>query len=217
MPIHTIFFDVGETLVDETRMWGAWADWLGVTRLTFFAALGAVIARGEHHRRVFELVRPGLDVDREAATMRAAGAYASFTREDFYPDALPCLRALRAAGYRVGLAGNQPADAEAQLRAMDLPVDYVASSAGWGVAKPSPEFFARVATLAGCPPGEIAYVGDRVDNDVVPAAAAGMRAVWIRRGPWGMLHEDRDHAAALEVRSLDELVERIDEAWPGVR
>ena len=46
MPIHTVFFDVGETLLDETRIWGAWADWLGVTRLTFFAALGAVIARG---------------------------------------------------------------------------------------------------------------------------------------------------------------------------
>ncbi|MGH2418804.1 MAG: HAD hydrolase-like protein, partial [Candidatus Limnocylindria bacterium] len=58
-----------------------------------------------------------------------------------------------------------------------------------------------------------AYIGDRVDNDVVPSAAAGMRAVWIRRGPWGFLHEDREGAAHLVVRSLDELVERIGEAW----
>jgi hypothetical protein len=40
-----------------------------------------------------------------------------------------------------------------------------------------------------------------------------MRAVWIRRGPWGLLHEDRGGVADLVVRSLDELVERIDEAW----
>lgn len=60
--IRAVVFDVGETLVDETRQWGAWADWLGVTRLTFFAALGAVIARGEHHRRVFDLVAPGVDI-----------------------------------------------------------------------------------------------------------------------------------------------------------
>jgi hypothetical protein len=40
-----------------------------------------------------------------------------------------------------------------------------------------------------------------------------MRAVWIRRGPWGFLHEDAEETANLEVRSLDELVERIDEAW----
>jgi HAD superfamily hydrolase (TIGR01549 family) len=206
MTIHTIFFDVGETLVDETRMWRAWADWLGVTQLTFFAALGAVIARGEHHRRVFEVVRPGLDVDREAAAMRSAGAYAGLAREDFYPDAIPCLRALRAAGYRVGLAGNQPVDTEAQLRRLDLPIDYVASSASWGIEKPSPEFFARVAALAGCPPGEIAYVGDRVDNDVVPAANAGMLAVFLRRGPWGYLHAALPSSARAHLR-LDSLAE----------
>ncbi len=44
MTIRLVVFDVGETLVDESRMWGEWADWLGVTRLAFFAALGAVIA-----------------------------------------------------------------------------------------------------------------------------------------------------------------------------
>jgi hypothetical protein len=52
--IQALFFDIGETLVDETRQWGEWADWLGVTRLTFFAALGATIERGDHHRHVFD-------------------------------------------------------------------------------------------------------------------------------------------------------------------
>jgi FMN phosphatase YigB (HAD superfamily) len=85
-----------------------------------------------------------------------------------------------------------------------------------GVAKPEPAFFARTLELIGGPPAaQVAYVGDRVDNDVRPSAAAGMRAVWIRRGPWGFLHEDRDRVANLEVRSLDELVERIAEAWEG--
>jgi FMN phosphatase YigB (HAD superfamily) len=206
LPIHTIFFDVGETLVDETRMWAAWADWLGLTRLTFFGALGGVIACGQHHRHVFEIVRPGLDVGREQAAMRAAGIHTGIAREDFYPDAVPCLAALRAAGYRIGLAGNQPADAEAQLRALHLPVDFVASSATWGVEKPSPAFFARVAALAGAPPAEIAYVGDRVDNDVVPAADAGMLAVFVRRGPWGYLHASLPEAARAYIR-IDSLAE----------
>ncbi len=30
MAIRAVFFDVGETLVDETRAWGSWADWLGL-------------------------------------------------------------------------------------------------------------------------------------------------------------------------------------------
>ena len=59
--ITTVVFDVGETLVDETRHWGEWADWMGVPRLTFFAVLGAVIDRGLPHRQVFELLQPGLD------------------------------------------------------------------------------------------------------------------------------------------------------------
>lgn len=206
MTIQAVFFDVGETLIDETRQWGTWADWLGITRLTFFAALGAVIERGEQHRRVFEIVRPGLDLAREQAARAAAGLDERIELADFYPDALPCLRALRARGYRIGLAGNQPAAAEAQLRALGLPVDVVASSAGWGVEKPAPEFFARVVAAAGVPAPSIAYVGDRLDNDVLPAATAGMVAVFLRRGPWGYLHAARPEAARAAIR-LDSLVQ----------
>ena len=59
--IRWIVFDVGETLIDESRMWHEWADILEVPRFTFSAALGAVIARGEDHRRVFDVVAPGVD------------------------------------------------------------------------------------------------------------------------------------------------------------
>jgi FMN phosphatase YigB (HAD superfamily) len=93
----------------------------------------------------------------------------------------------------------------------------MAMSEALGVAKPEPAFFDRVLELLGSPsPADVAYVGDRIDNDVLPAAAAGMRAVWIRRGPWGYLQRDEVGTAILEVRSLDELVERIDEAWPAI-
>ena len=69
--------------------------------------------------------------------------------------------------------------------------------------KPAPELFERVVDLAGVPAAKIAYVGDRVDNDVAPAIAAGMTGVHIRRGPWGCLQEAP--AGAIRIRSLDEL------------
>ena len=50
-----VCLDVGETLIDETRIWSIWADELGVPRLTLMAALGAVIARGGEHRDVFPI------------------------------------------------------------------------------------------------------------------------------------------------------------------
>ena len=46
---------MGETIIDETRVWSIWADMLGIPRLTFLAGFGAVLARGGEHRDVFEL------------------------------------------------------------------------------------------------------------------------------------------------------------------
>lgn len=201
--VRVVWFDVGETLVDETRAWGAWADALGVPRLTLFALLGAVIARGGHHREVFEIVAPGLDVD---ATGRRL-AIPTVERQDFYPDAFGCLRDLRTRGVRVGVCGNQPHEVEAALRSMAVPLDFLGSSAGWGVAKPSPAFFHRVIAESGVAPHEIAYVGDRLDNDVLPAIEAGIVGVLLRRGPWGHLHARGPEAsrAHLVLESLSEL------------
>jgi HAD superfamily hydrolase (TIGR01549 family) len=207
MPITTVVFDVGETLVDETRHWGEWADWMGVPRLTFFAAFGVIVERRLPHRQVFDLVRPGYDLAAEQARREAAGWRYSLERADFYPDAFPCLTDLRSLGYRVGISGNQPEAAEASLRAVGIAADFIASSTGWGVEKPSPAFFDRVVEAAARPAAEIAYVGDRLDNDVLPAKAAGMTAVFIRRGPWGVVHAGWPQAAQADVRleSLSEL------------
>jgi len=132
--------------------------------------------------------------------------------EDLYPDAVPCLRARKQRGLWIGLAGNQPEWAEACLGALGLGVDAIASSARWGVEKPSPEFFARVVDEAGVEPSRIAYVGDRLDNDVLPAADAGMVAVFLQRGPWGHAHARRPEVARahLHLHGLDELPEALD-------
>jgi HAD superfamily hydrolase (TIGR01549 family) len=205
--IRMVCFDVGETLIDETRHWGEWADWMGVPRLTFFAAFGMVIAQGRHHRDVFELLRPGFDHDSERAKRIAQGWRYRFEPEDFYPDAVPCLSALREQGYRIGIAGNQWKECESEFRRHGIAIDLLASSESWGVEKPSSAFFARLIAEAGLPPGVIAYVGDRADNDIVPVINAGMKAIFIRRGPWGIAHAKSRAAAMAHARidSLDEL------------
>jgi FMN phosphatase YigB (HAD superfamily) len=100
----------------------------------------------------------------------------------------------------VGVVGNTPESFEELI--LEL-VDFAGSSERWGVEKPAPEFFERIVAEAGCEPGEVAYVGDRVDNDVRPALRAGMVAVHLRRGPWGYLHEPPPEA--LRARSLSEV------------
>jgi HAD superfamily hydrolase (TIGR01509 family) len=187
MAIEVVVFDVGETLVDETGMWQRAAHVAGVPAFTLMGVVGGLAARGEHHDEAWQI----LGVEHPASMWEP---------NEWYPDARPCLDRLRAAGYRVGASGNTPAFVEDHLRAH---VDFVGSSATWGVHKPEPGFFARLVDVAGTLPEKIAYVGDRVDNDVAPALAAGMVAVHIRRGPWGHLHQPS--AAAIRIRSLDEL------------
>jgi HAD superfamily hydrolase (TIGR01549 family) len=209
--IEAVVFDVGETLVDETRAWSGWADRIGVSRLTFMAALGAVLARGGTHRDVFELFRPGYDLDGEWRRLRDTGEYEFVTLEDLYPDAIECLQALRDDGYRIGVAANQPpATAEAMAR-LPVNLDLIGMSDTWGLHKPDPAFFERIARELDLPARAIAYVGDRIDNDVHPAHAAGMVAIFVRRGPWAWVNIARGEPAEadLVVESLAELPLRL--------
>lgn len=204
-------FDVGETLVDETRIFERWADRLGVSRLAFAATIGGVISMGRPMMDAFRLVRPDFDLDAEVAAWRAAepdSLHERFDADDLYPDVRRGLAALRAAGLRVVIAGNQPVEAGPALAAMDLPVDAIATSAEWGVTKPDPEFFRRVEELAGHPAEDILYVGDRLDNDVLAPKKVGMRTALLRRGPFGYLHSERPEAAQADalVDDLDQLV-----------
>jgi len=182
-----VVFDVGETLVDETRAWERVADACRVPRFTLMALVGAAIERGESHHRAFEL-------------LGVSKPFGAFQAGDFYPDALPCLGALRERGLVVGAVGNMQESNEDVVRDY---LDFVGSSERWGVEKPAPEFFERVVVETGRPAEEIAYVGDRVDNDVLPAKQAGMVAVHIRRGPWGVLHDASE--ADMRIDSLAQL------------
>ena len=174
--IEAVVFDFGETLYDETNAWSAVADTAGVPRLTFMATLGGLIATGRSHREIFDVFaapepRQWLPLD----------------ADDLYPDALPCILALRARGLRLGIAANQPDRAAEIGHVLGVDLDLLATSAAWGLEKPSAAFFARIASELALPTAAIAYVGDRVDNDIRPAAAAGMCSVFVRRGPWAWI------------------------------
>jgi FMN phosphatase YigB (HAD superfamily) len=189
---------VGETLVDEERFWREVARAVGVGPHVVWAALGKTIERGEEH---WELWRH-LGIDRPPAWDALV-----YSLDDLYPDALACLERTRASGIVVGLAGNQNARLEAWARAAELPVDVVTGSASLGVRKPDRAFFRALVELAAVEPQEVAYVGDRADNDVTPALEAGLVAVHLRRGPWGRLQPTP--SGAIVVESLDELPDAL--------
>ena len=196
MALKAVVFDVGETLVDEERWWRRLAEREGLQPHVVWAALGVTIARGEEHTALWG----HLGIEEPPRWWQEI----PYALEDLYPDALDCLERVRALGLRVGVVGNQSEALEAWARESALPADVISSSASLGVRKPAPAFFDKVVDLMGCSAAEVAYVGDRVDNDVLPAAAAGLIAIHVRRGPWGRLQRT-PLEATLGVDDLDSL------------
>lgn len=129
----------------------------------------------EEMRRALDL--PGLD---HAGARRAMLGALEFRP---YPDVLPALRELRERGPALVIASNWDCSLPEWLGPtgiMEL-VDGVVTSAEVGAAKPDPRVLERALAIAGAAPGEAVHVGDKVDNDVEGARAAGVRAILVQR------------------------------------
>ena len=171
-----IFFDVGSTLVDETEAYDHRVrDMIAGTNITFEEFDGVRIA----------LAKQGFDGN------SAAVKYFGLTKTPWhsedevpYSDAQSTLAALRQNGYKLGIIANQNPGTANRLTHWGLRqyFDVIAASAELGCAKPDKEIFEKALQLAECTPEESIMVGDRLDNDIIPAKMIGMRTVWIKSG-----------------------------------
>lgn len=215
--IDWFVFDLGETLIDETRYWRQWATRLNLPDFTWFAILGGVIAQGADHREAFHVVDPSFDLAAAIERYEFDGYFGEgrrwWTAADVYPDAIECLRRLRGMGYRIGIAANNNDRDRTRLAdhlvQIGIVADLVSSSAAWSLWKPDVRFFAKLVDETGAAPDRIVYVGDRIDNDVLPARRAGLRAVFLRRGPWAYLHEQERPSDVPMVARLQELPDAV--------
>ncbi|MFI5831114.1 HAD family hydrolase [Streptomyces sp. NPDC051578] len=205
--IRTVVLDVGETITRDDRYWASWADWLDIPRHTVSALVGAVVVDGRDNADALRLLRPGIDVGAEYRAREAAGRGEQLDESDLYDDVRPALTALQAMGVRVIVAGNQSTKAGDLLRALQLPADLVVTSAEWGVAKPSPDFFHQVVGAADAPAHQTLYVGDHPQNDIFPAAQAGLLTAHLRRGPWGYWWADDETVQQVADYSIDSLLD----------
>jgi HAD superfamily hydrolase (TIGR01509 family) len=83
--------------------------------------------------------------------------------------------------YRLAVASNHGPSCRPALEKSGL-IDYfdlVGISIEMGVEKPHAAFFHSMLQEAGCRAEEAVMVGDRIDNDIAPARAVGMRTVWV--------------------------------------
>lgn len=174
--IKWIFFDVGSTLVDETEAYDHRVrDMIFGTNITFKKFDNARIA----------LARQGLDGN-SAAIKHFELIKTPWYSEDEVPysDTHSTLVTLCDNGYKLGIIANQKLGTAERLEKWGLRqfFDVIAASAEIGYAKPDKEIFEKAFELAGCIAEESVMVGDRLDNDIIPAKALGMKTVWIKNG-----------------------------------
>ena len=94
------------------------------------------------------------------------------------------LRALSAAGLRIGLISNSHrclASFQSHFELQGL-IAATVSSSEHGFMKPHPSIFPAALQLVDVRPGDAVMVGDSVRQDVEGALRAGMRAVLLHRG-----------------------------------
>ena len=122
-----------------------------------------------------------------------------------FPDVVPALGALRAAGARLAVVSNWDSRLRDILKENGLArwFDAVVISAEVGWRKPHPAIFLRALEETGAAPGEVLHCGDSVGDDLEGARAAGIRAVLLAR-------DGRAAPPGIEaVPDLRALVERV--------
>ncbi|MDE6660887.1 MAG: HAD family hydrolase [Anaeroplasmataceae bacterium] len=86
--------------------------------------------------------------------------------------------------YHLGIIANQSLGTEKRLEKFGIRkyFDIVISSSEVGITKPSLEIFKLALSTAGCSPEEAYMIGDRLDNDIEPAAELNMHTIWVKQG-----------------------------------
>lgn len=199
--IKWIFFDVGSTLVDETDAYDH--------RVREMVA-GTGITFEEFDTMRIVLAQQGFDGN-SAAIEYFGLKKTPWHSEDEIPfsDAQSTLETLCRKGYKLGIIANQNPGLEKRVENWGLNqyFEVIASSAEIGYAKPDKEIFEWAFKLAGCTAQESVMVGDRLDNDIIPAKSVGMKTVWVKNGLAKYQNADLGKGVAdHQISSLSELL-----------
>jgi HAD superfamily hydrolase (TIGR01509 family) len=186
-----LFFDLGNTLVDESA---AQRDRC-LRAVSAMARLGTVITPHELESHVhsagvamppspYAAAMRAILKDEDAVRAVLREAPYSHDHERLYPEVLETL-ALLATQYRIGVIANQSPGAAGRIAAFGLGtyVSVCVASAEAKLSKPDPAIFRLALQQAGATAERSAMIGDRPENDIRPAKELGFATIGVFRGP----------------------------------
>ncbi len=197
--IEWIFFDIGSTLVDESKAYEhRIKDTIKNTDITYKQFCNLMI----------DFAKQGKNGYIETAKELNLKTTKWHSEDEFlYPDTVSTLKLL-SEKYKIGIIANQPLGTQERLNKMkiDKYISLVISSAEENISKPDLRIFKLALDRAGCSPNNAVMVGDRLDNDIVPAKAVGMRTIWIKQGLGGLTTpKSESETADLTVKNISEI------------
>ena len=170
-----LFFDIGSTLINEEKAYQDRIEQaIAETNITY----------DTFYQRMLVLFQEGIKGD-----LIALQEY-SLERpkwkselEILYPDAKIVLETLHNR-YKIGVIANQLPNIEKRLENFGIRqwIDLIISSADCGFSKPSSKIFQLALQQTSCSASSATMIGDRLDNDIAPAKALGMKTIWIKQG-----------------------------------
>lgn len=202
----TLFFDVGYTLVNEDAVWQRRckdqaeteeAKKLGVSAEDIYHEIERASMEGlPQYRTVIERFKFSkmMPYHHELETM--------------YEDAPDVLKNL-SQKYELGVIANQADALRKRLESFGVLkyFTHIISSHDVKVLKPDIRIFEYALSTAKCNPRDAVMIGDRIDNDIVPAQKLGMKTVWIKQG-FGKLQTTlvKENPPDYEIENLSELL-----------
>lgn len=198
--IKWVFFDIGSTLVDESTAYkNRIKRTIANTDVSYNEFYQRMVEISKHNQNAYNMV-----IEEYGLTKAPWNSDDEFV----YPEAENCLCEL-SEHYKIGIIANQNLGSEERLEKLGLLkyIDLVIASAEEGVAKPDLRIFQIALDRANCKPEEALMVGDRIDNDIVPANKIGMKTIWIKQG-FGKYCEPKTEKEQPDytLKSLNELI-----------
>ncbi len=206
-----VFFEMHHLILKSSTFKEFWTEWREASERHMEQFLrGGISFPEQRRRRIREVALQPVTPD-EADRLFSDYVEAYEAEWTIFEDVLEVLAALETRGFRMGVISNGDADQQrAKLARMDLArfFDHVLVSGDTGFGKPGRSIFETAAARMGRAVEDCVHIGDSFENDIVGAASAGMKAVWINRA--GYEPRNLEAATFCPVRDLREI---LDFAW----
>ena len=173
--IKWLFFDVGSTIMNEQIAYEhRMRDIANVANISFEKVYEIAMA-------YYKLNKKG---DLEVARELGVSLPKWYMEDEFlYDNAIQCFETL-SKKYKIGIIANQSLGTEERLGHQGILkfINLIVASAEEGVAKPDRRIFEIALERSNCKPVNAIMIGDRIDNDIIPAKRMGMNTIWIKQG-----------------------------------